>query len=272
VSGLGTQRTFDPAEYWQERLSADYTLGSTGWKTLGEAFNEWSYAVRARVFTRVARDAVPAPEQASVLDVGSGTGFYLELWQRLGVGRLTGSDLTPVAVERLILRYPTATIQKVDIGDVDLPLPTGTYDAISIIDVLYHIVDDGRYLQALSNLARLLTLDGTLLLSENLVSEPSRAVHQVTRSRDWIISALGQAGLAVVREQPIFFLMNTPVNSESRLLHEWWHLITRFVPRHEAIGWTVGAALFPIELGLGRLAAGRHPPSTTLLVCRRRSE
>ena len=91
-------------------------MGSIGWSTLGEAFNKWSYSVRGRVFTRVARDALLAPEHASVLDVGSGTGFYLDLWQRLGVGRITGSDLTPVAVERLARRYPMATIKKVDIG------------------------------------------------------------------------------------------------------------------------------------------------------------
>ena len=207
-----------------------------------------------------------------MLDVGSGTGFYLDLWQRVGAGRITGSDLTPVAVERLARRYPMATIKKLDIGGADLPLPIGAYDAISIMDVLFHIVDDERYVRALSNLASLLKVDGVLLLSENLVSRQSRAVHQVTRSRDWVVSALGKAGLVVVHEQPMFFLMNTPVNSDSRLLHRWWRLVVKLIPRHEAIGWTMGAALYPIELGLGRLGEGRRSPSTTLLVCRRRPE
>jgi 2-polyprenyl-3-methyl-5-hydroxy-6-metoxy-1,4-benzoquinol methylase len=266
------QGTFDPTEYWQKRLSARYSLGSTGWSSLGEAFNEWSYAVRRRVFTRVARDALLERECASVLDVGSGTGFYLDLWQRLGVSQITGSDLTSVAVERLAGHFPTTTIRKVDIGEADVPLPAGAYDAISIIDVLYHIVDDERYAQALSNLSRLLKPNGTLLLSENLVARQSRSIHQVTRSRGWILSALAGAGLVVVHEYPIFFLMNTPVNSDSRLLHHWWDLVARIVPRHEAIGWMVGATLFPIELGLTRLAADRRSPSTTLVVCRRRPE
>lgn len=272
MSERETQRSFNPTDYWQERLSADYSLGSVGWSTLGEPFNRWAYAIRGRVFTRAARDAVIAPEHASVLDVGSGTGFYLDLWQRLGVGRITGSDLTSVAVERLARRYPTATIHKLDIGDADLPLSTGAFDAISIMDVLYHVVDDDRYVQALSNLARLLKADGVLLLTENLVSQQTRAVHQIFRSREWILSALGEAGLVVVDQQPAFFLMNTPVNSNSRFLHRWWDLATKVVGRHEAIGWTMGAALFPIELGLTRLAVGRHSPSSTLLVCGKRSE
>jgi len=266
------ERNFDPADYWQRRLSAEYSLGSVGWSTLGTSFNRWAYAIRGRVFTRAARAAVSAPERASVLDVGSGTGFYLDLWQQLGVSRITGSDLTPVAVERLARLYPTATIQKVDIGDADLPLSAGAFDAISIMDVLYHIVDDDRYAQALASLARLLKPDGVLLLTENLLSQQTRAVHQIFRSREWILSTLREAGLVVVDQHPAFFLMNTPVNSNSRLLHRSWEVVTKLVGRHETIGWTIGAALFPIELGLTRLAAGRHSPSSTLLVCRRRSE
>lgn len=266
------QQSFDPADYWQRRLSADYSLGSVGWSTLGESFNKWAYVVRGRVFTRAARDAVIAPERADVLDVGSGTGFYLDLWQRLGVSRITGSDLTPVAVERLARLYPRTTIQKLDIGEADPPLPKGAFDAISIMDVLYHIVDDDRYVQALSNLARLLKPDGVLLFTENLVSQQTRAVHQIFRSKEWILSALEEVGLVVVDQHPAFFLMNTPINSNSRLLHRSWDVVTKLVGRHEAIGWTLGAALLPIELGLTRLAAGRHSPSSTLVVCRRRSE
>jgi SAM-dependent methyltransferase len=272
MSERENQRSFDPTGYWQERLSADYSLGSVGWSTLGEPFNKWCYAVRGRVFARAAREAVLAPELASVLDVGSGTGFYLDLWQRLGAAHITGSDLTPVAVERLARLYPAATIRQMDIGDADLPLSASTFDAISIMDVLYHIVDEARYVRALSNLACLLKPDGVLLFTENLVSRPTRAVHQVVRSRDWILAALTAARLVVVREQPAFFLMNTPVNSDSRVLHQWWDQVVGLVGRHDAIGWSVGAALFPIELGLTRLSAGRRSPSSTLLVCRRRSE
>jgi SAM-dependent methyltransferase len=263
---------FDPSEYWQKRLSDSYSLGSVGWSSLGEKFNEWSYAVRRRVFGRAACRALAGRADANVLDVGSGTGFYLDLWQRLGAGYLTGCDLTEVAAQRLEQRFPGATIKRVDIGDAELALPQRAYDAISIVDVLFHIVDDARYVRALSNLSGLLKPGGTLILSENLVPRQSRAAHQVTRSRTWILSALREAGLVVDHEQPMFFLMNTPVGSDRPLLHRWWELMMKVVPRHEAIGWAVGATLFPIELALTRLLANRHSPSTTLVVCRRPSE
>ncbi len=272
MSERGGQDSFDPTDYWQKRLSASYSLGSVGWSSLGEGFNEWSYAVRRRVFTRVARQALAGRADANVLDVGSGTGFYLDLWQRLGVGHITGSDLTEVAVERLAQRFPGMMIEQMDIGEAEVRLPQGAYDAVSIVDVLFHIVDDDRYVQALSNLSRLLKAGGTLILSENLVPRQSRTAHQVTRSRAWILSALAEAGLVVAHEHPMFFLMNTPVASDRRPLHKWWELVMRVVPRNEAIGWTVGATLFPIELALTRLATDRHSPSTTLVVCRRPPE
>ena len=70
----------------------------------------------------------------------------------------------------------------------------------------------------------------------------------------------------------MFFLMNMPVSSDRRLLHKWWELVMKVVRRHGAIGWAVGAAVFPIEIALTRLAADRHSPSTTLVVYRRPSD
>ncbi len=70
---------FDPRAYWEKRLAADPTLGGVGYITLGEGFNRWMYAVRREVTMRMMRRLVPDPANASVLDVGSGTGFYIGL-------------------------------------------------------------------------------------------------------------------------------------------------------------------------------------------------
>lgn len=258
--------TFDPRRYWEQRLSTRYTLGSTGWLSLGERFNSWSYAVRRLVFTRLACDALNGKRSAHVLDVGSGTGFYLNLWQQLGVEQIVGSDLTSAAVERLRVRFPRATIQRIDIGTTELPLGPRQYDAISVMDVMFHIVDDDRYVQSLQNLAGLLKPDGRLIFSEIFVPQEYRSEHQVSRTKVQIESMLSAAGLTVACTRPVFFLMNTPVASQSRLLHRWWDLVCRLAKRHEALGWCVGAAAFPMEVTLGRLL--REGPSTHMIVCR----
>ena len=82
---------------------------------MGRRYNEWMYRVRGRVFDAVvARHFLPggrpspAPGAApfKVLDVGAGTGFYVDRWLALG-GSVTGVDLTDVAVDRLRERFPT---------------------------------------------------------------------------------------------------------------------------------------------------------------------
>jgi 2-polyprenyl-3-methyl-5-hydroxy-6-metoxy-1,4-benzoquinol methylase len=262
-------KDFDPAEYWETRLSDSYTLGATGWSGLGESFNRWSYAVRTRVFARAVRETLGDVSSLSVLDVGSGTGFYLDAWLRLGVTDLEGSDLTSAAVARLSARYPDVAIHQLDIGAGDGQLEVAAFDVISIIDVLYHIVDDERYEQAIANLAAMLKPGGTLLLTENFVRAPQVGRHQINRTERAVRTMLEDQGLTPAGQWPVFFLMNTPVAAQSRLLMRWWRLAMRIAGRGEAWGWTLGAALFPVEVVLGRLRRGG--PSTKLAAWRRQA-
>ena len=95
---------------------------------------------------------------------------------------IVGSDLTAAAVERLRARFAGMTIHQLDIGDAHAELPDAPFDAISVIDVLYHIVDDGRYEQALDNIGRALKPGGLLVLSENFVPSRQPGQHQVSRT------------------------------------------------------------------------------------------
>jgi SAM-dependent methyltransferase len=263
------EQRFDPAQYWERRLRERYTLGSVGWTGLGESFNRWSYAVRRRVFERAVRDVVDLrnPGMVRVLDVGTGTGFYLDEWRRLGIRHLTGSDLTATAVERLRARFPNAEIHRLDIGEPPAEAPAETYDAVSVMDVLYHVVDDERYRQATGNLASRLAPGGVLVMTENLVTEQHTGRDQISRTRAAVVAMFEAAGLELVLERPVFFLMNTPVSSRSRLLDRWWRLVVRLVSRSDVAGWALGAALFPLEVLLTRVL--RQGPSTKIMAWRR---
>jgi 2-polyprenyl-3-methyl-5-hydroxy-6-metoxy-1,4-benzoquinol methylase len=258
---------FDPADYWDKRLAESYTLGATGWSGLGESFNRWSYSVRKRVFARAVGDTLGDVRSLRVLDVGSGTGFYLDAWRRLGVGDLVGSDLASAAVAQLTSRYPDLAIHKLDIGAPDGQLEVGPFDVISIIDVLFHIVDDERYQQAIANLAAMLKPGGTLLLTENFVGATQVGRHQINRTEQSVRALLESERLSPAGQWPVFFLMNTPVSSQSQLLARWWRLAMRIAGHGEAWGWTLGAALFPLEVALGRVR--RDGPSTKLAAWRR---
>lgn len=258
--------SFDPEQYWSNRLEQSFSLGGVGWLGLGESFNRWLYAVRRRVFLRAVRGRIRL-ESARVLDIGTGTGFYVELWRELGVPDLTGTDLTAVAVDRLRDRYPGIRFEQVDISAplVDLE---GPYDAISAMDVLFHIVDDDGYAHALQNLSALLVPGGRLIFTEFLLHHDTRrGRHETDRSLVQIEDLLNQVGLQIEQRRPVFVLMNTPVDSSNRLLRRAWAGVDLLVRRGHLWGNLVGAALYPVELTLTRVL--QEGPSTEIVVCRK---
>jgi SAM-dependent methyltransferase len=258
----------DTKQYWEERLTREYSLGGVGWIGLGRAFNRWMYAVRRRVFARTVRAHVSLGEGARVLDIGSGTGFYLEAWQRLGVAEPEGSDLTERATVALRERWPRLAIHQFDAAGVADTLPPGPYDAISAMDVLFHIVDEDGFDRALANLAGMLAPGGRLVFSDNFPAlAPLSAAHQVSRTESDILRALGAAGLEPITMRPMFVLLNTPVDTRSRLLKLWWSVLTRTANLSEALGFVAGAAMYPLEIALTRVV--RRGPSTKIMVCRR---
>jgi SAM-dependent methyltransferase len=255
---------FDAERYWSHRLEQRFTLDGVGWIGLGEPFNRWMYAVRAQVFRRVVRATVDVPH-ARVLDVGSGTGFYLGLWHGLGAREIVGSDLSGVAVDRLRARFPAMSIEQVDVSEGSERLE-GPFDAISAMDVLFHIVDDDAYARAVGNLAGLLAPGGVLVLSENLLhGNTVRGEHQVSRSLREVEGLVRSAGLVVERRSPLFVLMNTPVDSDSPVLRTTWRALRSLAGR--GFGGAAGALVFPFEVALTRVVS--EGPSTEIVVCRK---
>ena len=263
--------TFDPNEYWETRLARSYTLGDVGWLGLGIGLNSWMYRVRRHVFVDTLRPLIADPASARVLDVGSGTGFYVERWHELGVRGVTGSDLTRTAVERLARRHPGDRFARFDVGAEKLPFEPASFDAISAMDVLFHIMEDARFERAFANIAALLKPDGVFAFSENCLHGPE------LRTRNWrsrplhrIEAVVAAAGLEIVVRRPMFVLLNAPVDSRSRALRGSWSLVQRAARAHDRLGALVGAALYPLERVL--VSRLREGPSTELVLCRPRAD
>jgi len=268
---------FENRTYWERRLREHFSLEGVGYLRLGRRFNEWMYRVRGRVFdAAIARHSalistLGARPPVKVLDIGAGTGFYVERWLALGAS-VTGVDLTEVAVTNLRTRFPKASFVQADIGrPLSEPLANarGTFAAVSAFDVLFHVVDDTQYAQALHNIADLLEPGGLLLWSDNFIHQPTiRVAHQVSRSLDEATAALDAVGLDVVSRVPMFVLMNYPADTRSRLTKWAWTALVAPAMLSDYLGGALGALLYPLETRLVRRM--KESPSTELMVCRRR--
>jgi SAM-dependent methyltransferase len=260
----------DAKDYWESLHRKNYGLTSVGYIGVGKPFNAWMYRVRRRVFRKTMQPFLPERNDLEILDIGSGTGFYLERWRELGFQKVSGSDVSEMAVERLRERYPAFDIAQLDIGEDPAGLTGRRFDIVSIVDVLFHITSERKYRQAFLNLAKLVKPGGILVFSENFVHQTGpREAQQVNRSIAEIGSLLENAGFEPLARRPMFVFMNYPVDSTSRLHGLCWRTLVLAMAAWHPLGAIVGAILYPLELVLvSRLKEG---PSTELMVCRKSS-
>jgi SAM-dependent methyltransferase len=262
---------FDPKVYWESRLQNHFGLDGVGFLRLGRRYNAWLYKMRRTVFLRRMRALGIDFGEADVLDVGSGVGFWLDRWRELGVRSVAGSDLTEVATKELRNRYPGSDIYQVDIGGSIEPLQGRRFQAVSAFDVLFHIVDDARFEQAISNVHELVEPGGLFVFSDNLVHHTTvNYTHQVNRSLQYIEKVLGANGFEVLERRPMYVLMNGAPDTRNPLARWLWLAIAGTVSLGEPIGWLVGAVLYPLELLL--VSVLRESQSVEMVICRRATE
>lgn len=265
---ISPSRSFDPAGYWEDRLAAEYDLAGVGRRSFGVHYNRWAYRIRRHVFLNTLRRIGRDWSKAGVLDIGAGTGFYVDRWLELGAASITGLDLTETAVAGLTAKYPDQTFLRADIGQGVGLLVDRQFDAVSCMDVLLHIVDDGRFASAIANVHRLLKPDGIFVFSDPMVRGSERRLgHVAHRSRQSIEETLAQTGFELLHRGPMFVLMDEPVDSRSLLLRGHWWLLRSGLFVANWLGIVLGAALFPVESAL--LAVLREGPSTKIAVYRR---
>lgn len=258
------ERTLQDAEraYWEGRLGEDVSLNSVGYYGLSDNYVAWLYRIRARQFKRAVRDYVRPGMR--VLDVGSGGGFYVSLWQSLGAGAITATDLTENSLRAIERRFPDVTTRQFDVGAPEVPAGLEGFDAISCMDVLHHLVDDEQYERALANCARLLKPGGMLVFTENFLHAPAyRGPHSVSRPLIHIERVLRGAGFRIALRRPMFVLMNRPLDSRSRIFAAYWKGLS-YASENALVGGMLGALLYAPELALTALL--REGPSTEICV------
>jgi len=260
--------SWDPRQYWEDRLSSDFSLNGVGFRRLGPSFNKWAYKVRGERFRAVVAGLGIDWAGADVLDVGSGTGFYIDRWDELGVRRVTGVDVTETAVKALSSRFPDKTFLRLDIGTAIDGLEPASFDAVSAMDVLFHIVDDAAFARAIQNVGTLLKPGGVFIWSDAFLHRPAvRIRHQVSRPLADIERTVAEAGLSIESRVPMFVLMNNPVDVRNPVVRGAWLAAAGLLSLSDRLGDWAGRRLYPVEL---RLAARRtEGPTTEIMVCRK---
>lgn len=263
-------QTHSGREYWEHRLATDFDFRGVGVSALGRGYNHWLYQVRAIAFGRVVRWLRLDWSGVDVIDIGSGTGFYIRQWNRLGVHSVTGTDITQIAVDSLRTQFAGTPVEQLDIAVPNLPeaLLQHSYDVASAFDVLFHIKSDDDYARALQNIHTLLAPGGYLLYSDTFprrIGEHRKTL--VHRTRDDVIDRLRAAGFRIVGTFPMFVVMNRPTDESPFFWRLGWRLMTLPVRVWDPLGWALGALYFLPEAGLVSVAS--TSPTTKIMICQK---
>jgi len=224
----------DYRHYWEERLLKHPNLRGTGHRAFSLPCNRVLYQAQRDCLELVLARHQISLQGKRVLDIGSGTGFYVQVFQQAGAARVVGLDIAETSVDLLRRRFPDGEFHVADIGGEDLPIP-GPFDLIAAISVLYHLVDNAHFERALENIGRLLAEGGFLLISDTfrLPLLPT-ASHARFRPLSLYQPLLAQYNVQIVDVVPIYYLLNRtfvplvgPMILRSKQLQRWLYEVDR---------------------------------------------
>ena len=240
--------TYQPREFWEQRLREQFDLRGTGQTGLSLEYNRACYTLRGEVLERALKEAGVTLRGARVLDVGCGTGFFTQFYLDRGA-QVTGVDITTASVERLAARFPQARFQ---LADVSEDIPPGPFDVVNSFDVFFHVTQDERWERALRNVCDVVAPGGELVYTDVFSAARSEAEHNRTRAFERHHAILEERGMEVVARHSTHVLLNSDLGA--------WRMLNRFP-----------GALLALDRALLRLGAGPRGPHNELLVARKKA-
>jgi SAM-dependent methyltransferase len=167
----GKKGDYDASRYWHDRFArSGRSLQGAGDEGLSQTDNEREYEIARQTFRKLVESNDIDFAVGRTLEVGCGTGFYTRQIVDLGSREFVAYDITDVLFPELRAELPQGEFRKADVTETPID---GTFDRGVMIDVLQHVVNDDRFVQAVQNVAGALKPDAPFLVGP----VPAQKVH-----------------------------------------------------------------------------------------------
>ena len=243
---------FESKQYWQERVGFDADLSVVGHRSLGGGYNQYVYQRRVEVLTEFIRLLNLDPKNLRILDIGCGSGFYTNLWKSQGVKDYVGLDISQGSIQALSERYKEYRFFRADIsrlGAIDKFL--GTFDLITVFDVLYHITDDREFANSLENISKSFRDNGYAIIFDQLADKDYSLISHVKfRGRETYRQRLRTAGLSILHTSKLFLVLVPPVFGNKlfdTFIAGAYKLIGYIMKQSDSLGRFMGKAAYKMD-------------------------
>lgn len=274
------EATFDSQRYWEERLRTHPDITGVGYLGLSSRFVEQYYQSRMhQVEVALRQYGLVDMSERSVLDVGSGTGFWLNFWHQLGAAQVTALDFAQSSVEILKKQFPGDRIVQADVCVAPLPLPdTMRFDVISAFEVFLHVLDYDAFQGAIANLASYCVPGGWLIISDPIVQgrgylpAPARAAYCKVRPVSEYQQALSAHSFVIESVRPATVLLCNPLEAPNRLvfraLSTMWRVTGKWA-RSERLAGLIGPGMVKADQLICGLYSHGNAPGSKVIFARK---
>ncbi len=155
-------------EWWDSEFYIDSSLEDrkTIFNSCDAAAAAYHYASIELLISKYFFEQKISADGLKVLDIGSGSGHWLDFYESLGFGNMVGVDVSEKSIEHLRSKYKEDREKTFYKGTAKNYLMgrNDKFDVINAIGVMFHIVDDREWLETIKLFADHLTEDGVIVI------------------------------------------------------------------------------------------------------------
>lgn len=192
-------KDYEPESFWNQRFT-DYGHTGSGDPVL-YAYDQ-PQRLRA-IDLALSRAGIALGANSHILDVGCGSGDIIDCLLQHGNPQLTGIDISQKTIQSAQQRFiKNKNVKLVRAGLETAHFPAESFELITGVNVLQHIIDSEDFSKAMANLVRFVKRDGYILVMDFSPIEPRQNVASfvIMRTRGEYIDVFQRAGCRLVSE------------------------------------------------------------------------
>jgi len=247
-------------EYWENRLKKKFDIDGTGHISFNYKYNFYVYKAYVRALKKAIKRSGIEIKDKKVLDVGCGTGFWVEFYKNHGAGSVAGIDVTEKSILEMRKRYPFYHFERIDISKERLDR-MGKFDIIHAFDVLYYILEEDGFDRAISYISEIAEKNSYIFITGLFLDlfPQTGVLYSKHRCYKRYKDALEMNGIKIIDSIPVTYLLKKPIPFQNLYSNIKWQLSKLHINLEGIIG-----MLFYLIDGL---VMSHKRADTKLIVC-----